>query len=195
MQFMADIHLACEVCEGKRFKQDILEVEYRGKNVHELLGMTIDDAIAFFGEGQSATEKRIVQKLQPLSDVGLGYVQLGQSSSTLSGGEAQRIKLATFLVKGQAQSKTLFIFDEPTTGLHFHDIRKLLYAFQALVDQGHSLIVIEHHPEIIKCADWVIDMGPEGGDEGGSVVFAGIPEDLIKEKKSHTGKYLKEKLI
>jgi excinuclease ABC subunit A len=194
MQFMADIRLACEVCEGKRFKQEVLEVEYRGKNVYDILGMTIDDALSFFSEGSTAIEKRIVQKLQPLSDVGLGYVQLGQSSSTLSGGEAQRIKLASFLVRGQAERKTLFIFDEPTTGLHFHDIKKLLDAFQALVDQGHSLVVIEHHPEIIKSADWVIDMGPEGGDEGGKIVFAGTPEGLAKEKKSYTGKYLKDKL-
>jgi len=195
MQFMADIRLSCEVCDGKRFKQEILEVDYKGKNVHDLLCMTIDDAIALFSEGSSGPEKRIVQKLKPLSEVGLGYVQLGQSSSTLSGGEAQRIKLASFLVKGFSELKTLFIFDEPTTGLHFHDIKKLLTAFQSLVDFGHSLIIIEHHPEIIKCADWVIDMGPEGGDEGGNIVFSGTPEGLIKEKKSYTGKYLKEKFM
>lgn len=197
MQFMADIELVCENCNGKRFKQDVLEVTFQNKNISELLDMTIDDAINFFDEGirPGNTEKKIISKLKPLSDVGLGYVQLGQSSSTLSGGEAQRIKLATFLIKGATEKKTLFIFDEPTTGLHFHDIKKLLYAFNALVEQGHSLIVIEHNLEVIKCADWIIDMGPEGGDEGGNVVFEGTPEDLIKNKKSYTGKYLKEKLV
>jgi excinuclease ABC subunit A len=197
MQFMADIELVCENCNGKRFKQDVLEVTFQNKNISELLEMTIDDAINFFDEGMRPgnTEKKIISKLKPLSDVGLGYVQLGQSSSTLSGGEAQRIKLATFLIKGATEKKTLFIFDEPTTGLHFHDIKKLLYAFNALVEQGHSLIVIEHNLEVIKCADWIIDMGPEGGDEGGTVVFEGTPEDLIKNKKSYTGKYLKEKLV
>jgi excinuclease ABC subunit A len=196
MQFMADIELVCENCNGKRFKQEVLEVTFQNKNISELLEMTIDDAIGFFDEGMRPgnTEKKIISKLKPLSDVGLGYVQLGQSSSTLSGGEAQRIKLATFLIKGVTEKKTLFIFDEPTTGLHFHDIKKLLYAFNALVDQGHSLIVIEHNLEVIKCADWIIDMGPEGGDDGGNVVFEGTPEDLIKNKKSYTGKYLKEKL-
>jgi len=196
MQFMADIELVCENCNGKRFKQEVLEVTFQNKNISELLEMTIDDAINFFDEGMRPgnTEKKIISKLKPLSDVGLGYVQLGQSSSTLSGGEAQRIKLATFLIKGATEKKTLFIFDEPTTGLHFHDIKKLLYAFNALVEQGHSLIVIEHNLEVIKCADWIIDMGPEGGDEGGNVVFEGTPEDLIKNKKSYTGKYLKEKL-
>lgn len=196
MQFMADIELVCENCNGKRFKQDVLEVTFQNKNISELLEMTIDDAIEFFDEGMRPgnTEKKIISRLKPLSDVGLGYVQLGQSSSTLSGGEAQRIKLATFLIKGATEKKTMFIFDEPTTGLHFHDIKKLLYAFNALVDQGHSLIVIEHNLEVIKCADWIIDMGPEGGDDGGNVVFEGTPEDLIKNKKSYTGKYLKEKL-
>jgi excinuclease ABC subunit A len=197
MQFMADIELVCENCNGKRFKQEVLEVTFQNKNISELLDMTIDDAINFFDEGMRPgnTEKKIISKLKPLSDVGLGYVQLGQSSSTLSGGEAQRIKLATFLIKGATEKKTLFIFDEPTTGLHFHDIKKLLYAFNALVEQGHSLIVIEHNLEVIKCADWIIDMGPEGGDDGGNVVFEGTPEDLIKNKKSYTGKYLKEKLV
>jgi len=197
MQFMADIELVCENCNGKRFKQEVLEVTFQNKNISELLDMTIDDAINFFDEGMRPgnTEKKIISRLKPLSDVGLGYVQLGQSSSTLSGGEAQRIKLATFLIKGATEKKTLFIFDEPTTGLHFHDIKKLLYAFNALVEQGHSLIVIEHNLEVIKCADWIIDMGPEGGDEGGNVVFEGTPEDLIKNKKSYTGKYLKEKLV
>ena len=196
MQFMADIELVCENCNGKRFKQDVLEVTFQNKNISELLEMTIDDAISFFEEGMRPgnTEKKIAARLKPLSDVGLGYVQLGQSSSTLSGGEAQRIKLATFLIKGTTEKKTLFIFDEPTTGLHFHDIKKLLYAFNALVEQGHSLIIVEHNLEVIKCADWIIDMGPEGGDAGGNVVFEGTPEDLIKNKNSYTGKYLKEKL-
>ncbi len=203
MQFMADIHLVCEACNGKRFKQDILEITYNPsaftdpKNISDILNMTVEDAINFFDSAQRPTnlEKKIVQKLQPLADVGLGYVHLGQPSSTLSGGEAQRIKLASFLGVGQnSNAPTLFIFDEPTTGLHFHDISKLLYAFNALIKQGHSLIIIEHNAEIIKCADWVIDLGPEGGTEGGSIVFEGLPEDLIKCKKSYTGIYLKDKL-
>ena len=197
MQFMADIHLVCEACNGKRFKQDILEVTYQEKNVADVLDMTVEEAIAFFdsGEKPSNTEKKIVQKLKPLQDVGLGYVHLGQSSSTLSGGEAQRIKLASFLGMGQSSSTpTLFIFDEPTTGLHFHDISKLLYAFNALIRQGHSLIIIEHNMEIIKSADWIIDLGPEGGNEGGNIIFEGVPEDLVKVKKSYTGQYLKGKL-
>lgn len=197
MQFMADIHLVCEACNGKRFKQDILEITYQEKNISDILNMTVDDAIDFFNLPQrpTNTEKKIVQKLQPLSDVGLGYVHLGQPSSTLSGGEAQRIKLASFLGIGQNSSTpTLFIFDEPTTGLHFHDISKLLYAFNALIKQGHSLIIIEHNAEIIKCADWIIDLGPEGGTAGGNIVFEGVPEDLIKCKNSYTGQYLKGKL-
>ncbi len=203
MQFMADIHLVCEACNGKRFKQDILEITYNAsaftdpKNISDILNMTVEDAIHFFDSPQRPTnlEKKIVQKIQPLTDVGLGYVHLGQPSSTLSGGEAQRIKLASFLGVGQnSNAPTLFIFDEPTTGLHFHDISKLLYAFNALIKQGHSLIIIEHNAEIIKCADWVIDLGPEGGTEGGSIVFEGLPEDLIKCKKSYTGIYLKDKL-
>ncbi|MFL5763342.1 MAG: excinuclease ABC subunit UvrA [Bacteroidia bacterium] len=197
MQFMADIHLVCEACNGKRFKQDILEIFYQEKNVSDVLDMTVDDAITFFSKSpkQSTAEKKIIQKLQPLSDVGLGYVHLGQPSSTLSGGEAQRIKLASFLGMGQNSSTpTLFIFDEPTTGLHFHDISKLLYAFNALIKQGHSLIIIEHNAEVIKCADWVIDLGPEGGSGGGTIVFEGTPENLVKAKNSYTGKYLKEKL-
>lgn len=197
MQFMADIHLVCEACNGKRFKQDILEITYQEKNVSEILNMTVDDAIDFFNQAQrpTNTEKKIVQKLQPLSDVGLGYVQLGQPSSTLSGGEAQRIKLASFLGIGQnSNTPTLFIFDEPTTGLHFHDISKLLYAFNALIKQGHSLIIIEHNIEIIKCADWIIDLGPEGGNAGGNIVFEGTPENLVKVKNSYTGQYLKDKL-
>jgi excinuclease ABC subunit A len=197
MQFMADIHLVCEACNGKRFKQNILEITYQDKNVSDVLAMTVDDAIAFFetAERPTAIEKRIVQKLKPLSDVGLGYVHLGQPSSTLSGGEAQRIKLASFLGIGQNSTvNTLFIFDEPTTGLHFHDISKLLYAFNALVKQGHSLIVIEHNAEIIKCADWIIDLGPDGGTHGGNIVFEGVPEDLVKCKDSYTGEYLKGKI-
>ncbi len=205
MQFMADIHLLCESCNGKRFKQDVLEITYTpasilggdAKNISDILNMTVDDAIAFFDSSQkpSNTEKKIVQKLKPLSDVGLGYIHLGQPSSTLSGGEAQRIKLASFLGIGQnSNTPTLFIFDEPTTGLHFHDISKLLHAFNALIIQGHSLIIIEHNAEIIKCADWIIDLGPEGGKDGGTIVFEGVPEDLIKCKNSYTGMYLKSKL-
>jgi excinuclease ABC subunit A len=188
MQFMADIYLPCEACEGKRFKQHVLDVTYKEKNVFEVLEMTIDEALEFFNQ-----EPKILSKIKPLSDVGLGYVHLGQSSNTLSGGEAQRIKLASFLVKGNNSSKTLFIFDEPTTGLHFHDIKKLLKSFEALILLGNTIIVIEHNMDVIKCADWVIDIGPEGGDKGGKVVFEGIPEDLIKEKNSYTGKFLKER--
>ena len=194
MQFMADIQLTCEVCEGKRFKQEILEVDYRGKNAFDLLCLTVQEAIEFFSEQNGTAEARILQKIQPLSEVGLGYIQLGQASSTLSGGEAQRIKLASFLLRGAAERKTLFIFDEPTTGLHFHDIRKLLHAFNALLDRGHTVLVIEHNTDVIKCADWVIDLGPEGGDEGGQIVFEGTPEDLCKLESSHTGHYLKAKL-
>ncbi|MDP2415467.1 excinuclease ABC subunit UvrA [Daejeonella sp.] len=188
MQFMADIYLPCEACEGKRFKQHVLDVTYKEKNVFEVLDMTIDEALQFFDH-----EPKILAKIKPLADVGLGYVHLGQSSNTLSGGEAQRIKLASFLVKGNNSSKTLFIFDEPTTGLHFHDIKKLLKSFDALIVQGNTIIVIEHNMDVIKCADWVIDIGPEGGEKGGTVVFEGIPEDLIKEKNSYTGKFLKER--
>jgi excinuclease ABC subunit A len=197
MQFMADIHLVCESCNGKRFKQDILDITYNEKNISDILNMTVDDAIYFFDSAMrpTNTEKKIVQKLKPLSEVGLGYVHLGQPSSTLSGGEAQRIKLASFLGVGQnSNTPTLFIFDEPTTGLHFHDISKLLYAFNALIKQGHSLIIIEHNAEIIKCADWIIDLGPEGGTDGGTIVFEGVPENLIKCKASYTGQYLKGKL-
>jgi excinuclease ABC subunit A len=188
MQFMADIFLTCETCGGKRFKQHILDVAYNEKNVSEVLGMTIDEALEFFRK-----EPKIIAKIKPLVDVGLGYVQLGQSSNTLSGGEAQRIKLASFLVKGNNAHKTLFIFDEPTTGLHFEDIKKLLKSFDALLDHGNTIIVIEHNMDVIKCADWVIDIGPEGGDKGGKVVFEGLPEDLIKVKDSYTGQFLKER--
>ncbi len=190
MQFMADIHLECETCHGKRFKADVLEVEYNGKNINDILEFTVEEAIAFFRDSQP----KIANKLKPLEDVGLGYVKLGQSSSTLSGGEAQRIKLASFLIKGASGDKTLFIFDEPTTGLHFHDIKKLLKAFDALLKLGHSLVIIEHNPEVIKCADWIIDIGPEGGDKGGNIVFQGLPEDIVNCQESYTGKYLKGKV-
>ncbi len=191
MQFMADVHLECETCKGKRFKKDVLEVTFEGKTIDDILNLTIDDAITFFGEHN---QNKIKNKLQPLQDVGLGYVTLGQSSSTLSGGEAQRIKLASFLGKGVNSDNGLFIFDEPTTGLHFHDIKKLLKSFQALINQGHSIIVIEHNLELIKCADYIIDLGPEGGELGGQIVAQGTPEELIKNDSSITGKYLKEKL-
>ena len=191
MQFMADVHLECETCNGKRFKKEVLEVNFEGKNIDNILKMTIDEAVMFF---ETHGQNKITQKLQPLKDVGLGYVQLGQSSSTLSGGEAQRIKLASFLVKGATKEKMLFVFDEPTTGLHFHDIKKLLKSFDALLDKGHSIIVIEHNLELIKCADYIIDIGPEGGENGGQLVAFGTPEEIAKNKKSLTGKYLAEKL-
>lgn len=191
MVFMADVQLHCETCNGKRFKKEVLEVAFEGKNIHDILTMTIDDAISFFAKHN---QNKINQKLQPLQDVGLGYVQLGQSSSTLSGGEAQRIKLASFLVKGATKDKALFVFDEPTTGLHFHDIKKLLASFDALIEKGHSIIVIEHNLDLIKCADWIIDLGPEGGENGGKLLGAGTPEDLVKMKKSSTATYLQEKL-
>ena len=187
MQFMADVHLTCEACGGKRFKKEVLEITYEGKNIDDLLNTTIDDAVAFF-----ATHKqtKIAEKLKPLQDVGLGYVTLGQSSSTLSGGEAQRIKLASFLSKSESKEKVLFIFDEPTTGLHFHDIRKLLDSLQALIEKGHSVIVIEHNLEMIKCADYVIDLGLEGGEKGGSIIAKGTPEEIAKCKESYTGNAL-----
>ena len=191
MQFMADVHLQCDNCNGKRFKKEVLEVNFEGKNIDDILNSTIDDAVAFFIKHQ---QTKIANKLKPLQDVGLGYVQLGQSSSTLSGGEAQRIKLASFLVKGNTKDKALFIFDEPTTGLHFHDIKKLLASFNALIDKGHSIIVIEHNIELIKCADYIIDLGLDGGKKGGQLIFEGTPEELIKNKKSYTAAYLKEKL-
>jgi excinuclease ABC subunit A len=191
MQFMADVHLECEACNGKRFQKDVLEVQFEGKNIDDVLNMTIDDATSFFAEHKL---DKIVRKLKPLQDVGLGYVQLGQSSSTLSGGEAQRIKLASFLVKGATKEKALFIFDEPTTGLHFHDIKKLLKSFNALIEKGHSIVVIEHNMDLVKCADYIIDIGPGGGINGGNIVAHGTPEELVKSKKSFTGNYLKEKL-
>ncbi|PIF59674.1 excinuclease ABC subunit UvrA [Flavobacterium plurextorum] len=191
MVFMADVSLPCETCGGKRFKKEILEVAFDSQNINDILTMTIDDAIAFFEKNK---QTKITQKLQPLQDVGLGYVQLGQSSSTLSGGEAQRIKLASFLVKGATKDKALFVFDEPTTGLHFHDIKKLMASFDALIEKGHSIIVIEHNLDLIKCADWIIDLGPEGGENGGHLLAAGTPEEIVKVKESVTGIYLKDKL-
>jgi excinuclease ABC subunit A len=189
MQFMADVHLVCEECHGTRFKEETLEVLYNGKNVSEVLDMTVDQAIEFF-EGQTA----ILDRLQPLQDVGLGYLKLGQSSSSLSGGEAQRVKLASYLIKGSADRSKLFIFDEPSTGLHFHDIQKLIRSFDSLISRGHTIIVIEHHHDIIKVADWVIDMGPEGGRDGGNLVFAGTPEQLAQHPTSYTAKFLRDKL-
>ena len=195
MQFMADVKLTCENCEGKRFKDEILEVQYNGKNIYDVLSMTVEEAVAFFSAGTRAAERKIVEKLTPLNEIGLGYVQLGQSSSTLSGGEAQRIKLASFLGKEGTQEKTLFIFDEPTTGLHFHDIEKLIRAFGALIANGHSILIVEHNVEVIKCADWVIDLGPDGGIEGGHLLFSGTPEELVHCKESYTAQYLSEKLV
>lgn len=189
MQFLADVRLECETCKGQRFKQEVLDVQYNGKNIHEILDLSIEEALAFFSDNQE-----VVDRLQPLFDVGLGYVKLGQSSSTLSGGEAQRVKLASFLGKGNPSEHVLFIFDEPTTGLHFHDIRKLLDALNALVEAGHSVIVVEHNLEVIKSADWVVDLGPEGGKLGGELVFQGVPEELVTVERSFTGQYLREKL-
>lgn len=189
MQFLADVHLVCEDCNGKRFKEEILEVQYKNKNISELLGLSVEEAIHFLQD-----EKDIVAKLQPLADVGLGYVKLGQSSSTLSGGEAQRVKLASFLGKGKSKEHILFIFDEPTTGLHFHDINKLMDAFNALIECGHSVLVIEHNLEVIKCADYMIDLGPEGGDKGGYLLYQGAPEGIVTVKESYTGQHLKNKL-
>jgi excinuclease ABC subunit A len=189
MQFLADVHLKCEVCNGRKFKEDVLEVQYKDKNIYEILELSIDEAIDFFAE-----QNDIIQRIAPLRNVGLGYVKLGQSSSTLSGGEAQRVKLASFLTKGPATNPILFIFDEPTTGLHFHDINKLMSSFYQLIEVGHTVVVIEHNMDVIKCADWVIDLGPDGGDEGGHLVYQGTPEGLVKVKESHTAFYLREKL-
>ena len=192
MQFMADVELVCEACGGKRFRDEILEVKYRGKSIYDVLEMTVDDAIAFFGEDKKdPTCKRIVERLKPLQDVGLGYIKLGQSSSTLSGGESQRVKLASFLTKDSAQGGVMFIFDEPTTGLHFHDINKLLAAFNALIERGHTIVIVEHNMDVIKCADWVVDLGPEAGTGGGRVVFEGTPRNLEQCPASYTGKYLR----
>ena len=191
MQFMADVHLECETCKGKRFKKEVLEVTFEDKNIDDILNMTIDDAIDFF---HTHKQDKITRKLNPLQDVGLGYVTLGQSSSTLSGGEAQRIKLASFLVKGTTKEKALFIFDEPTTGLHFHDIKKLLASFEALIEKGHSILVVEHNLDLIKCADYIIDLGLSGGEEGGNLIATGTPEEVAANKDSYTGHYLKEKV-
>jgi excinuclease ABC subunit A len=191
MQFLADVHLTCEVCGGKRFKEEVLEVQYKGKSVFDVLQMSVDEAITFFSAAGAGRESAAIAKaIQPLQDVGLGYVKLGQSSDTLSGGEAQRVKLASFLGKGKASEKVLFIFDEPTTGLHFHDIKKLLASFNALIEQGHSILIIEHNTDVLKCADWIIDLGPEAGDAGGHLVFAGVPAQLKKVKESYTGRFL-----
>ncbi len=190
MQFMADVQMVCESCGGKRFKQDILEVKYKGKNINDILNMSVGEAIEFFAAQKEPIAKRIAEKLHPLEAVGLSYVQLGQSSSTLSGGESQRVKLASFLGKDGGNGSVLFIFDEPTTGLHFYDIRKLLDSFNALIARGHSIIVVEHNMDVVKCADWIIDMGPDGGEGGGEVVFEGRPEDLIKQKSNFTAQAL-----
>ena len=195
MQFMADIYLKCDVCNGSRYKEEALEIKFKGKNISDILNMSIDEVVEFLSNNKEGEFKtiieRIIAKMKPLQDVGLGYLQAGQPSSTLSGGEAQRIKLASFLINGNNEKPTLFIFDEPTTGLHFHDINKLLKAFDALINNGHSLIVIEHDPDVIKVADWIIDLGPEGGDKGGELVFEGTPEDLKKCEISFTAKILK----
>lgn len=193
MQFMADITIPCEECHGKRFKRDVLEIEYHGKSIFDVLNMTVDEAIGFFSESTGPTEKKIVRRLQPLKDVGLGYIKLGQSSSTLSGGENQRVKLAYFLAAEKPQP-TMFIFDEPTTGLHFHDINTLMDSFNRLIAQGHTVVIIEHNMDVIKCADYVIDIGPEGGEKGGSIVATGTPEEIVKCPSSYTGQYLAEKL-
>ena len=193
MQFMADVELVCEACAGKRFRDEVLEVKYRDKSICDVLEMTVDDAVAFFGEEKkNAACRRIVERLQPLRDVGLGYIKLGQSSSTLSGGESQRVKLASFLTKESAQGGVMFIFDEPTTGLHFHDISKLLAAFDALIERGHTIVVVEHNTDVIKCADWVVDLGPEAGTQGGRVVFEGTPRRLAECPASHTGAFLRK---
>lgn len=194
MQFMADVYLVCESCGGKRFKEDILDVRYNEKNIFDILEMTVDEAMIFFGNSKSSLEKKIIKRLKPLQDVGLGYIHLGQSSSTLSGGESQRVKLASFLAK-ETDEPTLFIFDEPTTGLHFHDIKNLLNSFNALLMRNHTILIVEHNLEVIKSADWIIDLGPEGGDKGGYVVAAGTPEEIINCNDSYTAHYLKEKLI
>jgi len=194
MQFMADIYLPCEVCHGTRFKEEVLEIKYDGKDISDILNMSVSQAIEFFNtssDRNNPTVGRIINRLKPLQDVGLGYLKLGQPSSTLSGGEAQRVKLAYFLVKGSVEKPTMFIFDEPTTGLHFHDVSKLLDSFQALINNGHTLIVIEHNLDVIRSADWVIDLGPEGGNEGGKIVFEGTPEELMKCDKSYTAHALR----
>ena len=192
MQFMADVVLECEECKGKRFKKEILEVKFNGNNIDDILNMTIDDAIIFFEENN---ENRIIRKLKPLKDVGLGYVKLGQSSTSLSGGEAQRIQLAYFISQGTTKEKILFIFDDPTTGLHFHDVNKLLSSFNLLIDRGHTIVVVEHNLELIKCADYIIELGPEAGKNGGYLVGQGSPELISKISKSNTASHLTKKLI
>ena len=201
MQFMADLELECDACHGKRFKQNILEVRYKDKNISDILDMTINQAIDFFesnaGKGQKGQlklEQAIISRLRPLQDVGLGYIKLGQSSSTLSGGENQRVKLAYFIGQ-EKQEPTVFIFDEPTTGLHFHDIRRLLNSFDALILRGHTILIIEHNLDVIKCADHIIDIGPDGGHKGGDIVFAGTPEDIINHERSITGRFLRSKIV
>jgi excinuclease ABC subunit A len=197
MQFMADVSMVCESCGGKRFKPDILEVRYKEKNIDDILNMSVEDAIAFFGAQDNPVAKRIAERLQPLVDVGLSYIKLGQSSSTLSGGESQRVKLAYFLsMSGEMAGRSkpqriLFIFDEPTTGLHFYDVEKLLKSFDALLAKGHTIIVVEHNVDVIRAADWVVDLGPEAGDAGGNLVFAGTPDDLAKCEGSYTAQYLR----
>jgi excinuclease ABC subunit A len=191
MQFMADIHLPCEACEGKRYKQETLEITYRDISIADLLEMDIEAALEFFESGKDKLEQKIAEKIKPLVDVGLGYLKVGQASSTLSGGEAQRIKLASFLSKGVNATPALFIFDEPTTGLHFYDIEKLLKALNALIDAGHSVIVIEHNTDVLKSSDWIIDLGPEGGEKGGNILFSGTPEELCKLDNNKTAQYLR----
>ena len=193
MQFMADITLECDSCHGKRFKQDVLDVEYRGATIYDVLEMTVNQAIEFFGQSDGSQEKKIIKKLLPLQSVGLGYIKLGQTSSTLSGGENQRVKLAYYLGQ-EKQETTLFVFDEPTTGLHFHDIKALLKAFDNLIAKGHTVVIIEHNMDVIKCADYLIDLGPEGGDAGGGLVCCGTPEQVAVCEESYTGRFLQEKL-
>jgi excinuclease ABC subunit A len=189
---MADVELQCEACGGMRFKSEILDVKYNGKNIYDILNMSVDEAVEFFSADSSNTTcKRIVERIRTLQQVGLGYVKLGQSSSTLSGGESQRVKLASFLTKERSEERIMFIFDEPTTGLHFHDIRRLLGAFDALIERGHTVVVVEHNMDVIKSADWVIDLGPEAGSEGGNVVVAGTPEQVMECKESYTGEFLR----
>ncbi|MFR9649892.1 MAG: excinuclease ABC subunit A, partial [Rikenellaceae bacterium] len=194
MQFMADVELVCEQCKGHRFRDEVLEVKYRGVNIYDVLEMTVDEAMEFFSQSSGASEKRIVERIKPLQDVGLGYVRLGQSSSTLSGGESQRVKLASFLSRDNTSGAIMFIFDEPTTGLHFHDINKLLQSLYALIDRGDTIVIVEHNMDVVKCADWVIDIGPEAGEAGGELLYAGRPEELTMCSESHTANYLKSKI-
>ncbi|MFR9661912.1 MAG: excinuclease ABC subunit A, partial [Rikenellaceae bacterium] len=194
MQFMADVELVCEACKGKRFKSEVLEAKYKGYSISDILELTIDAAISLFEEDRSATAIKIVERLRPLQSVGLGYIKMGQSSSTLSGGEAQRVKLASFLGKDSGGGKVIFIFDEPTTGLHFHDIKRLLEAFGALIERGHTIVIVEHNMEVIKCADWIVELGAEAGDRGGELVYEGSPEGLVNLKNSYTGQFLADKM-